>query len=217
MSNLSDLVEVLAKQALGGQTNQQNQSQSSGSGLGGILGSVLGQVMNQGSANQTSNTNNGNTSSQSGLGGILGSVLGQLGQQGGRSNTAAAGGGTSALLVAVLPIILAWIQKQGGLQGALSKLQQAGLGGQVQSWVSPEAPENTPIPQQQVQQLFDEQDVAKVAEETNVPTQNIYAAIAAALPQVIDSLTPKGEQSNQQEADNDIQNVLNLVSGFLKK
>ncbi|GAA5010112.1 YidB family protein [Acinetobacter puyangensis] len=216
MSNLSDLVEVLAKQALGGQSNQQNQSQPSGSGLGGILGSVLGQVINQGN-NQSSNTNNSNASSQSGLGGILGSVLGQLGQQGGRSNTAASGGGTSALLVAVLPIILAWIQKQGGLQGALSKLQQAGLGGQVQSWVSPEAPENAPIPQQQVQQLFDEQDVVKVAEETNVPTQNIYAAIAAALPQVIDSLTPKGEQSNQQEADSDIQNVLNLVSGFLKK
>ncbi len=62
MTNLSNIVEVLAKQALGG-----NQQASGQSGLGGILGSVLGQM-------------GGNTSSgaQGGLGGVLGSVLGQV-------------------------------------------------------------------------------------------------------------------------------------------
>ncbi len=39
MTNLSNIVEVLAKQALGG-----NQQASGQGGLGGILGSVLGQM-----------------------------------------------------------------------------------------------------------------------------------------------------------------------------
>ncbi len=39
MTNLSNIIEVLAKQALGG-----NQQASGQGGLGGILGSVLGQM-----------------------------------------------------------------------------------------------------------------------------------------------------------------------------
>ncbi|MCX2581894.1 type III secretion protein HrpN, partial [Klebsiella pneumoniae] len=73
MTNLSNIVEVLAKQALGG-----NQQASGQGGLGGILGSVVGQM-------------GGNTSSgtQGGLGGVLGSVLGQVT---GNNNTPQAGG-----------------------------------------------------------------------------------------------------------------------------
>lgn len=60
MTNLSNIVEMLAKQALGGSqqqqnTNQhqsQNQSQQSQGGLGGILGAVLGQL-NPGNTHQT--------------------------------------------------------------------------------------------------------------------------------------------------------------------
>lgn len=118
MTNLSNIVEVLAKQALGG-----NQQASGQGGLGGILGSVLGQM-------------GGNTSSgtQGGLGGVLGSVLGQVT---GNNNTPQAGGGVQSLLIAVVPLILGWVQQQGGLQAALEKLKGAGLGSQVQSWVDP--------------------------------------------------------------------------------
>ena len=65
MTNLSNIVEILAKQALGG--NQQTQSQQSG--LGGVLGSVLGQL-------GANNNQQNQQSQQGGLGGILGSVLG---------------------------------------------------------------------------------------------------------------------------------------------
>ena len=58
MTNLSNIVEILAKQALGGQ------QQSQQGGLGGILGSVLGGLGGQ------------QQSQQGGLGGVLGSVLG---------------------------------------------------------------------------------------------------------------------------------------------
>jgi hypothetical protein len=101
MTNLSNIVEVLAQQALGG-----NQQASSQGGLGGILGSVLGQM-------------GGNTSSgaQGGLGGVLGSVLGQV--TGNNNNAPQAGGGVQSLLIAVVPLILGWVQQQGGLQAAL--------------------------------------------------------------------------------------------------
>jgi len=61
MTNLNNIIEILAKQAMGGQ--QQSNQQS---GLGGILGSVLGQL-GAGGTGQTQ---------QGGLGDILGSVLG---------------------------------------------------------------------------------------------------------------------------------------------
>lgn len=211
MTNLASLVEAIAKQALGGQPgagqqqsntqNHQNAQQNANNtgGLGSILGSVLG---NLGGASQKNATTGG------GLGSILVSVLGQLGGTQGRTG----GGGKSALLIAVLPIVLAWIQKQGGLQGALDKLTKSGLGSQAQSWVDPSTAQNQSVQTEQVQQLFDEQDIAQVANQTNEPTQNVYAAIATVLPQIIDSLTPQGQTSNSGEANNDIQNILNSLN-----
>lgn len=200
MTNLSNIVEILAKQALGA-NQQSNQSQG---GLGGILGSVLGQL---GGNNQQS--------AQGGLGGILGSVLGQLGGQ--QQRSAAGAPGTQSLLIAVLPLVLAWIQKQGGLQGALDKLKGQGLTSQVDDWVSTGPGENAQVQPDQVQSLFDDADVEQVAQQTQAPKQDIYSAISTVLPQIIDSLTPQGEQTSKQEANDDIQQVMNLVSGFLKR
>lgn len=200
MTNLSNIVEILAKQALGA-NQQSNQSQG---GLGGILGSVLGQL---GANNQQS--------AQGGLGGILGSVLGQLGGQ--QQRSAAGASGAQSLLIAVLPLVLAWIQKQGGLQGALDKLKGQGLTSQVEDWVSTGPGENVHVGAEQVQSLFDDADVEQVAQQTQAPKQDIYSAISTVLPQIIDSLTPQGEQTSKQEANDDIQQVMNLVSGFLKR
>ncbi|ENW81123.1 hypothetical protein F909_02414 [Acinetobacter sp. ANC 3929] len=204
MTDLTNIVEILAKQALGGQ-----QQSGQAGGLGGILGSVLGQL-----GGQQQNTQN----QQGGLGGILGSVLGQLGGGNTSAQSNATGGNTAqTLLIAVLPLVLAWIQKQGGLQGALDKLKNAGLSNQVQSWVDPQQQNAQDVPEQNIQSLFDDQDVEQVAQQTQAPKQAIYGAIASVLPQVIDSLTPQGSSTNPQEANQDIQQVLNLVSGFLKK
>ncbi|MGE8540734.1 MAG: YidB family protein [Acinetobacter sp.] len=206
MTNLSNIVEILAKQALGNSSQQSQQG-----GLGGILGSVLGQL-----GNNTSSAN-----AQGGLGGILGSVLGQLGgagQQQSQPNTNVAGGSkASALLIAVLPLVLAWIQKQGGLQGALDKLRGQGISSQVDDWVSTGPGENAAVNPQQVQNLFDDADIEQVAQEAQAPKQDVYSAISSVLPQIIDSLTPQGAQTSNTEANADIQQVMNLVSGFLKR
>ena len=216
MTNLNKIVEMLAQQALGNHTNettqqhvQQNNS-SAASGLGGILGSVLDQI---GKSTQQNNQN----SSSSGLGGILGTVLGQLGGTGQAKATTGSALNAKSLLIMVLPLVLAWIQKQGGIQGALDKLKGQGLNRQVDDWVSTESGTNATVEPQQVELLFDDQDVEQVAQEAQAPKQEVYQAISKVLPQIIDALTPQGESTNKQEANGDIQNVLNLVSGFLKK
>ena len=201
MTDLSSIVEILAKQALGGQ--QQSQG-GLGGGLGGILGSVLGGL---GGGQQQSQ--------QGGLGGVLGSVLGGL--TGGQQQQApqSSGFNGSSLLIAVVPLILSWIQQNGGLQGALAKLQGAGLGGQVQSWVDPSQGNNA-VDAQQIQSLFGGQQIEQVAQQAQVPTNEVYGAISTVLPQIIDSLTPQGDSTDHNEANDDIQNVMNMVSGFLK-
>ena len=222
MTNLSSIVEILAKQALGGGQLQQKSSQQGG--LADILGSVLGHL-NQSNSQQNQNTQNqqnqtGQQTRQNGLGAILGSVLSQFGgsNQGSAQPRSGLGGSTGkTLLIAVLPLVLAWIQKQGGLQGALDKLKGQGLNSQVDDWVSTGPGENANVDPQQVQKLFDEQEVEEVAQQTHAPKQDVYSAISQVLPQIIDSLTPQGEQTSKQEANNDIQNVLNMVSGLLKK
>lgn len=197
MTNLNNIVEILAKQALGG-GQQQNQE----SGFGGILGSVLGQL---GGQSQQSNTG--------GLGGILGSVLGQFGGQSQGSNA----GGGSQLLIAVLPLVLAWVQKQGGLQGALDSLKGQGLTSQVEDWVSTSEGDNAVVDPQQIQNLFSDAEIEQVAQQAQAPKQDVLSAISTVLPKIIDSLTPQGEQTSTTEANSDIANVMNLVSGFLKK
>jgi uncharacterized protein YidB (DUF937 family) len=221
MTNLSNIVEMLAKQALGGNQQNQSQPQSQQGGLGGILGSILGQMSGNNTQQQSQPNQQSQPSQQGGLGEILGSVLSHLGggnqQTQSTQQTGNVGGGAKTLLIAVLPLVLAWIQKQGGIQGALDKLKGQGLTSQVDDWVSTGPGENASVDQQQVQSLFDEQDVEKVAEEAHVPKQDIYSAISTVLPQIIDSLTPQGEQTNKQEANADILQVMNLVSGFLKR
>ena len=205
MTNLTNIVEMLAKQALGGQ--QQSSQQN---GLGGILGSVLGQLGGQSTQSTT----------QGGLGAILGGLLGGAQQQPQarpQSQNSAFSGGGKALLIAVLPLVLAWIQKQGGLQGALDKLRGQGLTSQVDDWVSTGEGANAQVDQEAVQNLFDDQEIEEVAQQAHSNKQDVYGAISQVLPEIIDSLTPQGEQTSKQEANDDIQQVLNLVSGFFKR
>jgi uncharacterized protein YidB (DUF937 family) len=200
MSNLTDLVENLAKQSLG------DSSDSSQSGLGGVLGSVLGNVLNQGGSQTTTNTG-------SGLGGILSSVLGSLAQNSATSSEAKS---SSGLLVAVLPLILNWIQQQGGLQGALATLQNAGLAEQLSTWLQPESSHNAPVAQQDIASLFDASEVEQLAQQQQTNTASVHAAIASVLPQIIDALTPDGPQSDAQQANTDVAQLLSKVSTLLR-
>ena len=76
---------------------------------------------------------------------------------------------------------------------------------------------NAQVDQNTVQQLFNDQDVEEVAQQAHSDKKDVYGAISQVLPEIIDSLTPQGEKTNKQEANDDIQQVLSLVSGFFKR
>lgn len=206
MTNLVDLVGAIAKQAMNNQNSQQ-QPQQNQSGLDSILGSVLGNVLGGGQSQQQAQP-------KSGLDGILGSVLGSV-LGGSQQKSSGSSNMKTAILMAVIPLILNWIQQQGGLQGALDKLRGSGMSSQVNNWVDPNA-NNDEAPVNQVQALFNDQDICQVADQAQCSKQDVYGAISSVLPQVINALTPQGNQTNTNEANDDIQNVINMISKFMK-
>ena len=54
----------------------------------------------------------------------------------------------------------------GGLQGALDTLRGQGFSSQVDDWVSTAPGDNAEVQPQQVQSLFDDAEIAKIAQET---------------------------------------------------
>ena len=221
MSGLESLVSSLAQQALGMQNPQsQDHNNQQAMGLGG-LGSILGNVLGGHSNSQ-----------QGGLGSILGSVLGANSQPQYQSQNTGGGlsgvlggllntfGGanrsrSSALLLIVVPLVLGWIQKNGGLAGALSQLQGHGLGQQTQSWVSQGA--NQTIEPQQLQNLFDQDEINHVAQQANASPDQVYGAIASVLPEVVNSLTPEGRHEDDSKSSQEINTVMGTLDSFLKR
>ncbi len=231
MSLLENLVTQMVKNSLGNQSqsqsqaggagglgdllgsvlsgaNQSNQSQSQG-GLGGLLGQVAGQL-------------GGSSAQTSGLGSVLGGLLG--GQSGGNQGMGATdlgnvlgsllnqkqGGGfnKSTLLIALLPIVLGYIQKNGGLSGVLAKFNSNGLGNQAQSWMSVDA-NNDGIDAADVQRLFGNDEIDTICQQTGASQEDVCQGIAELLPQVVNDLTPHGSvEADESQANQEISELL---------
>ena len=82
------------------------------------------------------------------------------------------------------------IARHGGIGGIVSQLQQQGLGGTVQSWIS-EGP-NQPISPDQVHQAFGPEMIRELAAKAGLDPQDLAQKLSQVLPQVIDKATPKG-------------------------
>lgn len=229
MSLLGNLVTQVARQALEGQDtkhspNQRTQPTSTG-GLGGILGSILGG--NSSARTNTQSQSNGfglddiiggmlggqmggQTSGAGGLGSILGSVLGR-----GQAN--ARGGSNKAMLVAALmPIALSWIQRNGGLSGALNKVKDMGFGNEAQSWMSTQQ-QNQNLDPNQINKLFDKQEIEHVCQQTGADETEVRQGLAELLPEIVNQLTPSGDLAKEQEANSEINEILSQISASLPK
>lgn len=231
MSLLGNLVTQVARQALESQDtkrspNQRTQSASTG-GLGSILDSVLG-----GSASAQANTRiqsngfglddiiggmlggqmGGQTSGAGGLGSILGSVLG-----GGQASRGTQAGNNKAMLVAALmPIALNWIQRNGGLSGALNKVKDMGFGNQAQSWMSTQQ-QNQNLDPNQINKLFDQQEIDHVCQQTGADETEVRQGLAELLPEIVNQLTPSGDLAKEQQANSEINEILSQISASLPK
>lgn len=228
MSLLGNLITQVARKAMDPQDGQRNpvnrkiEPRATG-GLGDILGSVLG-GNNQAAASTQNNgfglddivggmlggQMGGRSSGAGGLGSILGSVLG------GGNGMSRAGGGKGMLVAALMPIALNWIQRNGGLSGALNKIQQMGFGNEAQSWMSTEQ-QNQNLDPNQINKLFDEQEINQVCKQTGADETEVRQGLAELLPEVVNQLTPNGGLDKEQQANEEINEILSQISASLPK
>jgi uncharacterized protein YidB (DUF937 family) len=108
-------------------------------------------------------------------------------------NSPAIKGALGQLEAAVLPIVLSEVLGQGG-QGGLSaivaKLEQAGLGDQVKSWIG--NGHNLPITADQLRAALGSDVVKQLAARFNVPIDQLSEVLAQQLPQAVDHASPNG-------------------------
>lgn len=81
-------------------------------------------------------------------------------------------------------------QTQGGVNGLVDKLRAGGLGSVVDSWISTGS--NQPADPQQVGAALGPATVQQVAAKSGLSVEMVLPLLAAALPMIIDHLTPGG-------------------------
>lgn len=96
----------------------------------------------------------------------------------------AAGGG------ALLAIILQLLQRNGGLEGLLGKMQQSGYGDQAQSWIGPG--QNQAIPSDALSQIFGSGTLQELAQQFGMSPGELQGSVSQALPEVVNRMTPTG-------------------------
>jgi uncharacterized protein YidB (DUF937 family) len=79
----------------------------------------------------------------------------------------------------------------GGYQGILNKLNQAGLGSQVQSWLSTNG-KNLPISPAQIEAALGDQHLQQLAKSFGVPVDQVANLLSQHLPTAVDQASPTG-------------------------
>jgi len=109
-------------------------------------------------------------------------------------NSPAIRGALGQLEAAVLPVVLNEVLGQGGqggLNAIVAKLEQAGLGAQVKSWIG--NGQNLPISAEQLQAALGSDVVKQLAARFNVPIDQLSKVLAEQLPQAVDHASPDGK------------------------
>jgi uncharacterized protein YidB (DUF937 family) len=115
------------------------------------------------------------------LDGLLGSVMGGM-TGGGQSQQ---GGGQ------LVQLVLQMLQQNGGIEGLLARMQQAGYGQQAQSWIG--TGQNMPITPDALTQIFGQGRLGQIAQQLGLPQQDAAGGLAQMLPDVVDQMTPQGQ------------------------
>ena len=234
MSLLGNLVSQVARSAMNPEDAQRNPvnqriNPRRTGGLGDILGGVLGggnqpsgynpQQYERRSADNGfglddiigglagGNQRGGNIGAGGGLGDILGGVLGGQTTRGGF-------GGKGMLVAFLMPMVLSWIKRNGGLSGALSKITGMGYENQARSWMSNQEV-NDNLDPNEITRLFDESEIQQVAAHTGANEMEVRQGLAELLPEVMNQLTPNGNLENEPEANEEIDQIINQLSNRL--
>jgi len=122
---------------------------------------------------------------------MLGNVLGQAGNSGALG--ALLNSPLAAPLLQSLPAkfdsVLA-TTPYGSIEGFLSALQQAGLGDQVQSWISTGA--NLPVTTDQITSILGNERIAQLAGGLGLSADTLPTLMSEYLPILVDRMSPNG-------------------------
>lgn len=170
--------------------------------IGQILGSVFGRAMGGGLGGGAAAGGVGGAGPFGGLGGAmpggamaggLGGVLGGLlggGSAGSRDAAPGGSGGRSAMLAMMVPLVLAWVQRNGGIGSVLQRVNQHGYGGHANSWVGTGA--NEALPPDAARQLLGPQELSSLSSQLGVGQDEVAHGFSEILPEVVDKLSPQG-------------------------
>ena len=103
-------------------------------------------------------------------------------------------GALGQLEAAVVPVVLSEVfgkGGEGGLNAIIAKLQQAGFGDQVKSWIG--TGQNLPITAEQLQQVLGSDVVKQLAARFNIPVDQLSKVLAQQLPAAVDHASPDGK------------------------
>lgn len=138
---------------------------------------------------------------------LLNSILGSALQS-------ALGGGQQAAGGNLVNMVLGMLQggqggAAGGLQSIIGQLTKAGLGQQVQSWVG--TGQNMPVSADQLAQAFGPGQMQQWAQQLGLNHEQTAGGLAAALPEIINHLTPNGQVPHTNELDG----LMGMLKGAL--
>lgn len=142
----------------------------------------------------------------SGLDDILGGLTGGKGGSGGLDDMLGGllgggrggGGGGGSAMGALMPV-LAGLLASGGLSKILGGLKANGLSAQADSWVGTGA--NQPVSGRDVEQAAGREQIQQIAQQLGVSESQAADAVAQALPEVVDRVSPDGELPPEQDLD----------------
>ncbi len=108
---------------------------------------------------------------------LVGSVLSNLGNQ------------TDNPMLRSVATMLA--NHEGGIDGLIQQFKDKGMGDVIGSWVG--TGQNAPISADQLKDVLGEGKIAEIANSLGISHGEAASQLSAALPQLIDKLTPNGQ------------------------
>ena len=90
-----------------------------------------------------------------------------------------------------LRMALQILQQNGGIEGILARMRQAGYGQQAQSWIG--TGQNMPIDPSVLSQIFGREQMGQIAQQMGTSREEAQGELAQVLPRVVDEMTPQGQ------------------------
>ncbi len=122
----------------------------------------------------------------------MGLIDGALGALLGRG-----GGPAKTILRGVIGLVAG-----GGLAKVLGAFKDKGLGDQADSWVG--TGDNQPVSADQVRQALSPQQLQQIADEAGISVDEAAEHVAAALPEVVNHVTPDGAIPDDAQVDSQL-------------